>query len=56
MSRSVQTRAFIRAFQDVRMAVIGEVGGKNASLGEFSHAFPGKAAPVPPGFAITAGA
>lgn len=38
------------------MGDVGEVGGKNASLGELTHAFPGKSAPVPPGFAITAAA
>ncbi|MGE3335260.1 MAG: phosphoenolpyruvate synthase [Rhodospirillaceae bacterium] len=56
MPKSVQAKPFIRAFQDIRMADIGEVGGKNASLGELSHAFPRKAEPVPPGFAITANA
>ncbi len=56
MPKPVQTKPFIRAFQDIRMADIGEVGGKNASLGELSHAFSRKAEPVPPGFAITAGA
>jgi len=47
---------YVRAFADVRMADIGEVGGKNASLGELAHAFPREQVPVPDGFALTASA
>lgn len=47
---------YVRLFADVRMANIGEVGGKNASLGELTHAFPRGEVPVPDGFALTASA
>ncbi|MGE4063240.1 MAG: phosphoenolpyruvate synthase [Rhodospirillaceae bacterium] len=45
---------YVRVFADVRMADIGEVGGKNASLGELAQAFPRDRVPVPDGFALTA--
>lgn len=46
----------IRTFDDMRMTDVGEVGGKNASLGELTQAFHRKHVPVPVGFAVTAAA
>ncbi|TRD11624.1 phosphoenolpyruvate synthase [Erythrobacter insulae] len=46
----------IRWFENLTRADIGEVGGKNASLGEMIGALDGKGIRVPPGFATTASA
>ncbi len=54
MAKTARNDVFIRLFEDVRMTDIAEVGGKNASLGELSHAFSKKTVAVPPGFAVTA--
>lgn len=44
------------AFADIRLRDIGQVGGKNASLGEMAHAFKQGRIRVPTGFAVTAAA
>ncbi|WP_347331002.1 phosphoenolpyruvate synthase [Marinimicrobium locisalis] len=41
-------------FEHITMDDIGQVGGKNASLGEMTHSLHSAGVPVPPGFAITA--
>lgn len=41
-------------FDDLTIADVPLVGGKNASLGEITQSLGGKGIPVPPGFAITA--
>jgi pyruvate,water dikinase len=46
--------ALIRAFSDVSLADLPEVGGKNASLGEMIRELTGLGVRVPDGFAITA--
>jgi len=56
MVKSSTATALVRPFSDVRLTDIGQVGGKNASLGELTQAFRGKDLAVPPGFAITAAA
>jgi pyruvate,water dikinase len=56
IARHSTATPLVRSFADIRMADVGEVGGKNASLGELVHAFRGKGVPVPDGFAITAAA
>jgi pyruvate,water dikinase len=43
-------------FQDLGLADLALVGGKNASLGEMSRGLGSKGVPVPPGFATTAAA
>lgn len=47
---------FVRRFKDISMADIGQVGGKNASLGEMIRQLSNKGITIPPGFAITADA
>jgi pyruvate,water dikinase len=46
----------IRWFADIRLADVGEVGGKNASLGELYSTLASQGVRVPNGFATTAGA
>ena len=46
----------IRWFADIRLADVGEVGGKNASLGELYATLAPEGVRVPNGFAATAGA
>ena len=46
---------YIRWFEELSNTDVGIVGGKNASLGELFHALGGAGAPVPAGFAVTAG-
>ncbi len=45
---------FIRTFREVGMADVGEVGGKNASLGEMVQVLDARGVRVPDGFATTA--
>jgi pyruvate, water dikinase len=45
---------YIRWFEDLGVADVPLVGGKNASLGEMVHALKGEGIRVPNGFAITA--
>ncbi len=45
---------FIRTFREVGMAAVGEVGGKNASLGEMIQTLGARGIRVPDGFATTA--
>jgi pyruvate,water dikinase len=47
--------AWIRDFDEIGLDDVGEVGGKNASLGEMRQSLK-DSAHVPPGFALTAGA
>jgi len=47
---------FIRWFEEISIADVPLVGGKNASLGEMVRELGGKGVKVPPGFAITADA
>jgi pyruvate,water dikinase len=47
-------QSYIRWFKDISLADIGEVGGKNASLGELYRQLSPLGVPVPNGFAITA--
>ncbi len=47
---------YVRRFKDINMSDIGEVGGKNASLGEMIQQLSGKGITIPDGFAITADA
>lgn len=51
-----QRQSLILNFAEIRLADIGQVGGKNASLGEMAHAFQGGRIEVPGGFAVTAAA
>ncbi len=46
----------VRAFAEIGIADLGEVGGKNASLGEMIRHLGPRGVRVPPGFAITAAA
>ena len=50
------TEALIMDFADVSRGDVGQVGGKNASLGELIKALVPQGIAVPPGFATTAGA
>lgn len=45
---------YVRNFAKLTMRDIGQVGGKNASLGEMIRQLTGKGITIPPGFAITA--
>lgn len=45
---------YIRRFTEVGIQDVGEVGGKNASLGEMTKTLTSKGIRVPPGFATTA--
>ncbi|MGN6179322.1 MAG: phosphoenolpyruvate synthase [Mucilaginibacter sp.] len=47
---------FIKTFTDISIGDIGEVGGKNASLGEMFNALTPKGVNIPDGFAVTAAA
>lgn len=47
---------FIRLFEDLRIGDVPQVGGKNASLGEMTHALKTEGVRVPLGFATTADA
>jgi pyruvate, water dikinase len=47
---------FMRKLRDVGAGDVGEVGGKNASLGEMLRELEGLGVRVPDGFAVTAGA
>lgn len=49
-------RPFIRPFAEIGIGDLGEVGGKNASLGEMIRHLEPTGIRVPPGFAITAAA
>jgi pyruvate,water dikinase len=48
--------ALILQFEDVGLADVSAVGGKNASLGELVRALRPRGVPVPDGFAVTAAA
>ena len=48
------TKPFILWFKDVSMTDVGQVGGKNASLGEMIRDLEPKGVRVPHGFAVTA--
>jgi pyruvate,water dikinase len=50
------TQDCIRWFADIRLADVGQVGGKNASLGELYAMLAPAGVRVPNGFAVTAGA
>ncbi|MCK9917840.1 phosphoenolpyruvate synthase [Microbacteriaceae bacterium K1510] len=50
------TQDCIRWFADIRVADVGQVGGKNASLGELYATLASAGVRVPNGFAVTAGA
>jgi len=50
------TQDCIRWFADIRVADVGQVGGKNASLGELYATLAPAGVRVPNGFAVTAGA
>ncbi len=52
----MQSTQWVRWFKDVGAGDVGEVGGKNASLGEMLRALTGLGVRVPDGFAVTAGA
>lgn len=41
-------------FEQITLEDIGQVGGKNASLGEMTRSLQSAGVPIPPGFAITA--
>ncbi len=45
---------YIKKFEEIRMADIGQVGGKNASLGEMISNLSKRGIKIPTGFAITA--
>jgi len=47
---------FIRWFEELGLADVATVGGKNASLGELYRALVPRGVPVPDGFAVTAAA
>jgi pyruvate,water dikinase len=47
-------KSYIRHFEDLRLADVPEVGGKNASLGELISQMSGQGISVPNGFVITA--
>src|SRR4051794_9436764 len=46
--------AYVASFEDLRMADVDSVGGKNASLGEMISQLAGAGVRVPGGFATTA--
>jgi pyruvate,water dikinase len=48
------TRPYIRGFDEIGLADLPEVGGKNASLGELTRALTPRGVRVPEGFALTA--
>ncbi len=50
----MNTRRFIRWFQDIGIGDVGLVGGKNASLGEMYRELTSKGVRIPNGFAVTA--
>lgn len=50
------TKQYVAGFDEFGMENIGEVGGKNASLGEMIRSLAGSGIRVPEGFAITAAA
>jgi pyruvate,water dikinase len=52
----MNTRTFIKWFEDITIDDVPVVGGKNASLGEMVRELAGKGVKVPGGFAITAAA
>ncbi len=54
MSRAKEPKPFVRKFEETDMRHVGEVGGKNASLGEMIQNLAGRGIPVPGGFAVTA--
>ena len=56
MTRTDKAGAYVVRFEDVGIADIATVGGKNASLGEMQSAMAASGIPVPPGFAITVAA
>jgi pyruvate,water dikinase len=47
---------WIRAFQEIGISDVSQVGGKNASLGEMIRELGQEGVRVPDGFAILAGA
>lgn len=49
-----RTPRLIARFEEIGLADVPEVGGKNASLGELLRALAPKGVSVPDGFAITA--
>ena len=50
-----QDATYIRWFADIRNEDVGQVGGKNASLGEMYSELTPKGVKIPDGFAVTAG-
>ena len=48
------TRPYVRRFEEIGLADLPEVGGKNASLGELVRALAPRGVRVPEGFAVTA--
>jgi pyruvate, water dikinase len=54
--RQPPSTPFVQPFQDLSLADVPRVGGKNASLGELIRVMGGEDAPVPGGFATTADA
>ena len=55
-SQPVGQKPFILRFEDIRLADVARVGGKNASLGEMIGTLGEKGVRVPGGFATTAAA
>ena len=49
-------KKFIKHFKEVGIKDVGEVGGKNASLGEMIQNLVPKGISIPNGFVVTAGA
>ncbi len=47
-------QSFIKKFDDTRIEDVGEVGGKNASLGEMISQLTAKGVSIPNGFSVTA--
>lgn len=56
MSSNSQSSPFVRWFEDIGIADVPSVGGKNASLGEMYRELAAKGVKVPNGFAVTADA
>ncbi len=54
--RKVNMASFIRRFEEISIADVPLVGGKNASLGEMVRELTSQGVKIPPGFAITADA
>ena len=50
----MESNTFVRWFEDLTSDDVGEVGGKNASLGEMIQSLKAEGVRVPDGFATTA--